>query len=73
MVHNPGGDWNPGWGVDLTDKVLFALAGFFSGLGPFKFPLIVFERLEEGIETPKTPQQKLPIPKFRKKKKKSQP
>ena len=18
MVHNPGGDWNPGWGVDLT-------------------------------------------------------
>ena len=17
MVHNPGGDWNPGWGVDL--------------------------------------------------------
>ena len=18
MVHNPGGDWNPGWGVDLS-------------------------------------------------------
>ena len=18
MVHNPGGDWHPGWGVDLT-------------------------------------------------------
>ena len=18
MVHNPGGDWNPGWGVDLN-------------------------------------------------------
>ena len=20
MVHNPGGDWNPGWGVDLTNE-----------------------------------------------------
>ena len=20
MVHNPGGDWNPGWGVDLRYK-----------------------------------------------------
>ena len=19
MVHNPGGDWHPGWGVDLHD------------------------------------------------------
>ena len=19
MVHNPGGDWHPGWGVDLKD------------------------------------------------------
>ncbi len=19
MVHNPGGDWNPGWGVALSD------------------------------------------------------
>ncbi len=23
MVHNPGGDWHPGWGVDLTDWWFF--------------------------------------------------
>ena len=22
MVHNPGGDWQPGWGVDLTHDLL---------------------------------------------------
>ena len=44
MVHNPGGDWNPGWGVDLTARPLkmdrwntfafpfgFGKAGLFSG------------------------------------------
>ena len=23
MVHNPGGDWQPGWGVDLTDRCVY--------------------------------------------------
>ena len=23
MVHNPGGDWNPGWGVDLSYIFIF--------------------------------------------------
>ena len=23
MVHNPGGDWNPGWGVDLKYREVF--------------------------------------------------
>ena len=22
MVHNPGGDWTAGWGVDLTSTVI---------------------------------------------------
>ena len=26
MVHNPGGDWNPGWGVDLRYRVELFLA-----------------------------------------------
>ena len=23
MVHNPGGDWHPGWGVDLNGRHIF--------------------------------------------------
>ena len=28
MVHNPGGDWNPGWGVDLRNTLFPSIHGF---------------------------------------------
>ena len=31
MVHNPGGDWNPGWGVDLSYPSLFGVSNMDSG------------------------------------------
>ena len=37
MVHNPGGDWNPGWGVDLKYRCWFQMvfSSQLSGDDPF--------------------------------------
>ena len=24
MFHNPGGDWHPGWGIDLMDNHVYS-------------------------------------------------
>ena len=38
MVHNPGGDWNPGWGVDL--RYIFKIQAATSEAIWYIFPFI---------------------------------
>ena len=52
MVHNPGGDWNPGWGVDLKNP------RFYFGMLRHKltksvfFSAVLVEKTEDVSEWP---------------------